>query len=597
MGKIININRKANSLKVSSSKSIAEQSYKITSPTSIQVAQEYFKEELEYGNITEKHRTYYKPGKIISNFIIMLKELIQAEDNLLLKCEIECENQRNIDITFKTMDFLNSSSFKKTLALNDMSLIFNGNNEDLNNIKGILFKREYKKTLGVSYTGVFNNNGEYVFVGNDNSIDKLGNVIHDITYIGNTEIKSSITNISPISKGELKRLSKSIFNFNELGNTATVLGFSSSCFLREKLYLDNGTKSPHLIICGEAGSGKSETLESIIMEIFSMNQKMSADQCSRFVNVNYAGGSNTLPFIIEEYKPSRLSKMRKDEISALLRNAYDRTPGFRGNVQQGLNKYPVVTPIILVGEMAIEESAGLERSILIYFSKQKISGKGHKKSFMFLKKNKSMINKLGRGLLEQALKMDSRTLINSYEKLNEEYSSLPNRVRNSAITCMLGIQLIKELFEARGLNFEDCTGYDFNTLKEAIRANIVENVLEGNLEVKGIIEKSIDVLNDMVETGELIKGIDYQVVNSGTELALNIKMLYPKLLKYITSHNMKENDKLSQNEFTKQLKFKEYYIEYKTIRFVNKLEIKNGRAFVFNISKLKLKACIENFCS
>lgn len=289
--------------------------------------------------------------------------------------------------------------------------------------------------------------------------------------------------------------------------------------------------------------------------------------------------------------------MRKDEISAILRNAYDRTPGFRGNSGQGLNKYPVVTPIILVGEMAIEESAGLERSILTYFSKQKISSKENKKSFMYLKKNKVMINKLGRGLLEQALKMDSRALINSYEKLNEKYSSFPNRVRNSAVTCMLGIQLIKELFESRGLNFEDCTGYDFNTLKDAIKANIVDNVLEGNSEVKGIIEKSIDVLNDMVETGELIKGIDYQIVNSGAELALNIKMLYPKLLKYITSHNMKENDKLSQNEFTKQLKFKEYYIEYKTIRFVNKLEIKNGRAFVFDISKLKLKACIDNFCS
>ena len=367
--------------------------------------------------------------------------------------------------------------------------------------------------------------------------------------------------------------------------------------MREKLYLDNGTKSPHLIICGEAGSGKSETLESIIMEVFSMNQKMSADQCSRFVNVNYAGGSNTLPFIIEEYKPSRLSKVRKDEISALLRNAYDRTPGFRGNAQQGLKKYPVVTPIILVGEMAIEESAGLERSILMYFSKKKISNNVNKKSFMYLKKNKEMINKFGRGLLEQALNMDSRVLIKIYEELNKEYSCLPNRVRNSAVTCMLGIQLIKNLFEARGLNFEDCTGYDFNTLKDAIKENIVDNVIEGNSEVKGIIEKSMDVLNDMVETGELIKGVDYQVINSGTELALNIKRLYPKLLKYITSHNLKENDKLTQNEFTKQLKYKEYYIEYKTIRFVNQHEIKNSRAFVFDISKLKTKACIENFCS
>jgi len=599
MGNIININKKVNRLNGNLGKSTGQKKYNIGSPISVQVAKKYIEKELNYENISETHKTYYKhlkkDGKLISNFIIKLKELIQADDNMLLKCEIERENLQNTDITFKMIDFLNSSNFKRTLALNDISLIFTGNTEDLNNIKGILFEREYKKTLGVNYTGVFKNDGEYVFVGNDSSINKLGKDINDVTYIGNSEIQSTITNILPISKGELKRLAKHIFNFNELGNTATVFGFSSSCFLREKLYLDNGTKSPHLIICGEAGSGKSETLESIIMEVFSMNQKMSADQCSRFVNVNYAGGSNTLPFIIEEYKPSRLSKIRKDEISALLRNAYDRTPGFRGNAQQGLNKYPVVTPIILVGEMAIEESAGLERSILMYFSKQKISSNVNKKSFMYLKKNKGMINRFGRGLLEQALKMDSIALKNSYGELNEEYSCLPNRVRNSAVTCMLGIQLIRDLFEARGLRFEDCTGYNFNTLKDAIKENIVDNVLEGNSEVKGIIEKSMDVLNDMVETGELIKGIDYQVINSGAELALNIKMLYPKLLKYSTSHNLKENDKLSQNEFTKQLRFKEYYIAYKAIRFVHKFEIKNGKAFVFNIAKLKLKACIDNF--
>lgn len=607
MEKVININAELNNLKVSAIKADGRKYYEINTLSNTQLAEDYNEENEEFeqypafGNIQEdtRNRRYckitHKEFSEISNFIIKLKEVIQSEDDVLMNCEIESKRYFFADVTFRLADFLNINNFKKALSLCDMSLSFSGNIQDLGNIKGIIFERRYKKVLGVNQIGFFKNNKEYVFVGNDVGIDRTGRTIDNIRYVGNTELKSLITNVLPISKGELKNVSKHIFNFNELGIASSIMGFSSSCFLREMLYLDNKTKGPHLVICGEAGSGKSETLENIIMPIFNMNQKMSADQCTRFVNVNYAGGSNTIPFIIEEYKPSRMSKTRKDEISALLRNAYDRTPGFRGTVQQKLNKYPVVTPIVLVGEMGIEESAGLERSILVYFAKQKISIKERSKSFAYLKKNQITINKLGRGLLEQALRTDSSILIKRYEKLNKEYSSLPNRVRNSAITCMLGISVIKDLFDTRGLNFEDCTGYTINELYDAIKVSIIENVLDGNTEVKGIIDKNIEVLNDMVETGELVKGIDYQVINSGSELALNIKMLYPKLLKYISNHNLKENDKLSQNEFTKQLRHKEYFLDYKPVRFVYNSEPKNSRAYILQVSKLKSKLTIENF--
>lgn len=599
MGKIIRINKKINYNNEFKNKVEVEKVNESLTLSDLIFEEDCDEERLSYGNIYEVEKSYYRSSKReskkISNFIMRLKESIRTNNNTILSCEVETEKYELIQIELNKADFLSSSRFKNTLYESSMNLIFKGKNEDLDDIKGILLKGKYKEITGTSHTGIIKNKDEYVFVDDNGCIDKEGNIIDDIKYIGENKIKSGLSKISSISKEELLEISNKLFNFNDINITSSIIGFCSSCFLRERLYLDNGTKGPHLLICGEAGSGKSQTLENIIMTFFDTNTKMSADQCTRFVNVNFAGSSNTLPFIIEEYKPTTLSKTRRDEISAVLRNGYDRTSGYRGNVEQKLNEYPVLTPIVLMGEMSIEESAGLERSILIYFSKSKSYLAEREANYKYLKRHKQILKKFSRAVLEQALNLDTNTIINRYDYLDEKYSYLPSRVRNSAVTCMLGILLVKDIFEIRGLDFQKCTGYEVDTLLNAIKDNVIESVLGGCTEVKGIIEKNIEVLNDMVETGDLIKGIDYKLINNDTEIALNVKMFYPKLLRYINSRNNKEIEKLSQNEFTKQLRLKEYYKDYKAIRFVYNSEAKNAKAFVLDISKLEEKVCVENF--
>lgn len=291
-----------------------------------------------YADIYQKQNRYYKNTpkdfKQISNFIIELKAVIQNEDRQSLQCNIITDKYEEIEIDFDLKDFLSVNNFKKTLYSKNMTLYFNGKNEDLGNIKGILFKDEYNKILGKTNTGIYKQNNDYIYVGDNESIDKSGNVVNNVRCTGSTYLSSNITKALPISDNELKEISKYLFNFNELGITASILGFCSSCFLREMLYIENNTKGPHLFVSGEAGSGKSETLENIIMALFNTSSKMSSEQCTRFVNVKYAGSSNTIPFIIEEYKPTRMSKTRRDEISALIRNGYDRTSAYRGNTEK-----------------------------------------------------------------------------------------------------------------------------------------------------------------------------------------------------------------------------------------------------------------------
>lgn len=549
----------------------------------------------EYGNC---YCVSTQNGRIaLSNFIIENIEAIECNGNSICNLKIVTNKKKVIYKTIKMSDLSSASNFKKALLKDSLELFIRIKNDMFDDLRIILMEKGLINKKGISHTGVVLRDSEYVFVGNDRVVDKDGNKVNDLVCVSNTRIKTGLLSRQVISDTDLISISDKLFNFNDIRTTASVIGFCASCFLRERAYLEIGAKGPQLIIVGEAGCGKSEITENIIMSLFDITASTSADQCTRFTNVALAGSSNTLPFIINEFKPTRLNRTKRDEISALLRNSYDRTPGFRGNGSQELKEYPVLTPIILVGEMAIEESAILERSLIVYSSKSKIRDKEREQKYNYLKTNKVMLKNLGRGLVEEALKLDTAVLLNWYKELASKLVDLPSRVKNSVINCMLGILLINNMYDSKGLDFQKCTGYSIDDLLNAVKENVIDTVLEGKKEVMGILEQNLEILNDMAEIGELTKGVDYQVINSGTELALNIKLFYHKLLSHMTKHNIKDVDALSQKEFVKQLKLKEYYKDYKVIRFVDNLQVKNARAFVIDITKLSKDINVENLCS
>jgi len=62
-------------------------------------------------------------------------------------------------------------------------------------------------------------------------------------------------------------------SYNEPAKTTSILAWICGCFIKEHLRKKN-VKFPHLMLIGEAGSGKSNTLERVIMPVF-QEQKSS----------------------------------------------------------------------------------------------------------------------------------------------------------------------------------------------------------------------------------------------------------------------------------------------------------------------------------
>lgn len=527
----------------------------------------------------------------LSNFIIIPIEMVQMDNEAQFKVEFHTTSNKLIKKVLYTSDFTSTSKFKSALNRNSIDLIYQGNDHDLEIIKDIIARKSYDVKTGTNYIGMVKNDAQYIFVSDTKAIDKDGNTVNNIVLMDNSKcIGTGLTEIVPINNVGLAVISKLLFNFNVLPITATIIGFCGSCFLKEKLWQKGRIKHNYLIITGESGSGKSETVENVIMPIFAAtNCTISSGQITRFVNARMSASSNLIPMIITEYKPTKLNKNRMDEISDLLRNAYDRTPAYRGRPDLILNEYQPLAPIILVGEMGFDETAIKERSLEVLFSKANIRDEIIQSRFKMLKHRSRELRMLGRSLLNQALKIEPDELIRRHRAIEDRINlSLPSRVKNSIANCMQGLFLLKDVYDSLNMNFEKQVGYSIQELFNSVLSGVYDYLLDGQNEAKGSIEKVLEVICRMEESGVLIRGNDYQVINQGTELALNISPLYDKFTKYVREHNILDVEVLSLPQFRKQLRTKEYFNDYKTVRFntANSAD-KPVKAYTLDIAKLR----------
>lgn len=537
--------------------------------------------------IEEKNNCYYKLvssniSNPISNFIIEPIERIEGDNINQLKVILKNNSSKKITRVLNYND-LNSVS-KLRNAIDSLDFSFLGSDKDLQIIKMILASKKVPIRKGVSYTGIHKIGADWIFVNPEIAIDKNEKIINDVVLLnGYDQLKSSICNINRITKDELTLISRSLFRFNDIKKTSIILGFISSVFLKEKLWI-NKIPLNHLIIAGEAGSGKSQTCRHVIMKFFSLDNAYSASNITEFTAMKIASSSNTLPFIIEEYKPNRIGSSKVASISNILRNSYDRHKAARGKSDQSITYYNLQAPIIIIGEMSISETAIKERSLEVLFSKADLN-EDNKYHFNVLKENSLLLQKLGKSLLMQALTVDVKELdeVWKYYFNNKVDSDIVNeRIRCSIANCMTGLHMIKRLFETLDLVIDDCIKFNFDLLIDSVNKATIEYLLENNKSSKSIIDTTLEIFNKMALNNKLTYNRDFKLINKGKELALNITKFYDIFTKYVKEHNI-DQEILNQNDFTKQLGKTTYFNSYKPVR----LEGKATKCYVLDINLLK----------
>lgn len=525
----------------------------------------------------------------LSNFYIEVLEMIRGEEETFLKCLLHSKGYQ-VEKTFNVDVFNNKAKFQDSVS--DFNFFYKGDDRNLQDIKYIESQTDYKITRGMNNLGFHKVDGENYFITNTKALksdlsttDKVG-MLED-----RVQIKSNILEFEGITKEELEKISPLLFNFNSLEITASMLGTIILMLAKEKLFSEN-VRAKHLILYGEAGSGKSETRRNIINPFMGLDEKDSLE-CSNVTQFSLNKlfeSSDSFPVVLEEYKPWKMSQKSLDLVSSSLRNSYDRVSAIRGTKNQGLIRYPLKAPCILVGEEGQEETATRERSMIVNFSKLESRKADRRENFIELSKIKNLLSKLGRSVLNEIIQSETSQLIAMRnEIIKRNLATLKDdRVNDTVINAILGIFILGKVYKKLGVDFEASTKVKVADIVQAINNNTFIEVLDSSHTTKTVVDNTIEMIDLLIGRGVLIEGLHYTYVNNDSELALNIPLLFDETTKYKKDYSVNTEILSSRNQFTKQLRKTSYFLDYKTVKFKNPndLDSKVVGSYVLDIRKL-----------
>ena len=433
-------------------------------------------------------------------------------------------------------------AFRKFLG--SMDLTFNGKLDALT-----LLKMWVNKYWAIEIDEIHNGNkfikkdDKFLFVTNKGALDQFGNI--------NTSIKSKeklieLEGLEDISTDELREVKNNLFKFTNAEKTTCIIGTIFNNLLVAHNAEING-RLHHLLMIGEAGSGKTTMLESVILPLlnYPTNAKEAIGLTNNFPMVaNLCQGNYCA--IYEEYKPSELTIQQNSFVSNLIRNLYDRQSIKKGQKDLSTISFQLSRPLVLVGEESYpnNEKAAIERSCIVYLAKKDRTKKSHN-SLMWLRDNTKILNKFGYSMLKQALELNIEDYKDLFEKQKEKFKGkLEDRTLVTAANIATGIELFNKLLAQHNIKV-------IENYEEYIYNNIKEEVLNNGEKVNSIVENMIIEFNQMIED---CRAIDHKNVirDEATGLYIRTSEMINQIVNFAKTVGSVEFTPLKLRDFRKQ---------------------------------------------
>ncbi|MDD4315735.1 MAG: hypothetical protein PHC84_01085, partial [Clostridia bacterium] len=262
-----------------------------------------------------------KDVKRLTNFIIEPLEIVTVDNENSMNVRLKNTRGNTAVVRLRFTDFNSVSAMRGAIGALDFITVCS--DTELQYIRDFVSqlpcpeKRGYKG-IGIDFVDDGSGFKKPAFVCASGTFGKDWTPVDSVVQAaGSIKIESEVHIPHPISKEDLLTVGKILFSYNELPKTAAVLCFTAGCFLKPHL-MQSDLKYPHLIMSGEAGSGKSSTYAKVIKPIMSLEKPVSVGDITPFTFLADACSSNFLPFVVDEYKPWEMSKSNLDMIHGAL---------------------------------------------------------------------------------------------------------------------------------------------------------------------------------------------------------------------------------------------------------------------------------------
>lgn len=465
----------------------------------------------KYSKVSGEDKTYYFVDEKLTNFIINpIKHLHMYLDNKYITqtfVEIIKDNGVKINKTIEGSMFKSKQKFTDIIGEHP-DLWFICNEPQIKAIGDYVYNHiGFPIKQATDKTGLQKINDKWVFVTGAKTIDLNFNNVDVELLEDKDKIDSSILTNDFITDNELKLLSKHLFKINKnIGMIAINLSWAINAFIKT-YYDENDIRLNYNSFIGEAGAGKTFFTKIFTVPLMSLMSKRENNKtigynigsATKFGIIYKCKKSYSFPLVLDEYKPSKWDKSHKKMVSGIFRNVYDGHEVERGNEQQKLNSYSIITPLIILGEDSINETAVKERSLISSMCKKDLDGT--EEAYKFIKDNKNLLSKLGLSLLKKSFDyIKENKLINIYnleEEKSKELFTNPRIYCSIALT-RVGLLILEDLYKDLGLNFSDETGLTIGQLNNKIYNSTLKDMLDGENVTKTKIDYTLDALFEML---------------------------------------------------------------------------------------------------
>ncbi|NMF06275.1 CHC2 zinc finger domain-containing protein [Clostridium beijerinckii] len=400
-------------------------------------------------------------------------------------------------------------------------------------------------------------NGKFELVTLNGAISPLGT-------INNAKIstRNSIDlDTDEITKEELQELMQHLFRFLSysealciIGSVISYLEVGQNIAIREKLH--------HLCLFGEAQSGKSTILENIIAPLLNYNLKNKIAASSSKASLNTICSSGNYPVLMDEYKPSDMTKIKVSELSDFFRLLYDRTTISKGNKDFSTKDFCLERPLIMCGEEVFANaSKSLMTRCCIVTMAESQQTKDTTAAIRYLIEHEELLKKLGKSLILQALNLPIEDYRNLREQLKEKFS-IKARPLNTCVNISCGIELLNSLLVKHNLQpIED--------YYQSIESNMRETVLEGAESSRSVIERMILLFNDILQDSNYMSAFKGVKTEKG-KTYIRSQILVDTLHKYNRDYQSVDITILKIKDFRTQAKKAGYIIKNNAKQFTDK---------------------------
>ena len=522
----------------------------------------------------------------LTNFVVHPLEMLVAEEEAQMTCDAATMYGETFRLTFMTADFASAQKFKAVLNKRTISLSYMGSDGDLEVLKTYLAGLEWQVKRGVKALGLYERDGRWAYVDRARAFAAGGEEVADMVQMEKcASIETALPEHPPISTERLMELGAPLLSYNEPAKTVTVLAWCAGCFIKEMLRVA-GVKYPHLFLIGEAGSGKSTTLERVILPIFGRSRVVAAPQVTGFTLMKDAASSNLFPQALDEFKPSKIEKNRLAALYNHFRDSYDGHEGVRGRADQTQAAYALLAPLVVAGEESPDEPAIRERGMELLFSKRDLKDPAARQAFGRLSAMQGALTEMGRALLDTALTLNTATARQWFDEALPLFNGrLPSRVVNNLACCMAGLRLAQAMCNRLGFSWGQVFSVGLDACAKHLEYAAREYLLDGGESNKSVVEQTLEVMDRMTVSPEYCA-----FSKDGKEVAFLFARFYDQYTKYRRDHAI-YGECLPYNQFIKQVKKSDLFVGYKTAR----IGPGTPKAYVLNYELIRQRCDVTGF--